>query len=117
MSCQGSARPRSTGARSAAPGAVDRQATCPFSAPRTAGLAPANRQAKAGATGPRATVPPMDITAYRDRRSRLADQLRRAGGGIAILPTAPERPRNADSDHPYRHDSHFHYLTGFDEPG
>ena len=59
----------------------------------------------------------MDITAYRDRRSRLADQLRRAGGGVAILPTAPERPRNADSDHPYRHDSHFHYLTGFDEPG
>ncbi len=59
----------------------------------------------------------MDITAYRERRSRLADQLRRAGGGIAILPTAPERQRNADSDHPYRHDSHFHYLTGFDEPG
>ena len=59
----------------------------------------------------------MDITAFRDRRSRLADQLRRAGGGVAILPTAPERPRNADSDHPYRHDSHFHHLTGFDEPG
>ena len=59
----------------------------------------------------------MDITAYRERRRRLADQLRRAGGGIAILPTAPERQRNADNDHPYRHDSHFHYLTGFDEPG
>ena len=59
----------------------------------------------------------MDITAYRERRRRFADQLRRAGGGIAILPTAPERQRNADNDHPYRHDSHFHYLTGFDEPG
>jgi Xaa-Pro aminopeptidase len=59
----------------------------------------------------------MDSTPYRERRRRLAEQMRRAGGGLAILPTAPERPRNADSDHPYRHDSHFHYLTGFDEPG
>jgi Xaa-Pro aminopeptidase len=50
------------------------------------------------------------------RRAQLAEQLRAAGGGVALLPTAPERPRNADSDHPYRHDSHFHYLTGFDAP-
>jgi Xaa-Pro aminopeptidase len=50
------------------------------------------------------------------RRTRLAEQLARLGGGVAVLPTAPERPRNGDSDHPYRHDSHFHYLTGFDEP-
>ena len=42
--------------------------------------------------------------------------LRDAGGGVAIVPTAPERQRNSDNDHPYRHDSHFHYLTGFDEP-
>ena len=50
------------------------------------------------------------------RRARLAEQLARHGGGVAVLPTAPERQRNGDSDHPYRHDSHFHYLTGFDEP-
>jgi Xaa-Pro aminopeptidase len=50
------------------------------------------------------------------RRQRLAIAMSRAGGGVAIVPTAPERPRNADNDHPYRHDSHFHYLTGFDEP-
>jgi len=66
---------------------------------------------------PAATVRAMNVAAFRDRRTRLAAQLRAAGGGIALLPTAPERPRNADSDHPYRHDSHFHYLTGFDEPG
>ena len=59
----------------------------------------------------------MDMTPFRERRSRLAAQLRAAGGGIALLSTAPERQRNADNDHPYRHDSHFHYLTGFDEPG
>ncbi len=34
-----------------------------------------------------------------------------------MLPTAPELPRNRDSDFPYRHDSYFHYLTGFNEPG
>ena len=36
--------------------------------------------------------------------------------GIAVVPTAPERPRNRDSDHLYRHDSYFYYLTGFTEP-
>jgi Xaa-Pro aminopeptidase len=51
-----------------------------------------------------------------ERRRRLARMLREAGGGVAIVPTAPERQRNSDVDHPYRHDSHFHYLTGFDEP-
>ncbi len=38
-------------------------------------------------------------------------------GGIAIIPTAPERPRNRDTDFVYRHDSYFYYLTGFAEPG
>ena len=51
------------------------------------------------------------------RRKRLAETLRAHGGGVAIVPTAPERQRNDDNDHPYRHDSGFHYLTGFGEPG
>ena len=42
--------------------------------------------------------------------------MRAAGGGIAALPTAPIRPRNADNDHPFRADSNFLHLTGFDEP-
>ena len=54
-------------------------------------------------------------TLYAQRRARLAAQL--GPGGIAILPTAPERPRNRDSDFLYRHDSYFYYLTGFTEPG
>ena len=58
----------------------------------------------------------MSTSLFVDRRERVAQALRAAGGGLAIVPTAPERPRNSDSDHPYRHDSHFHYLTGFDEP-
>jgi len=58
----------------------------------------------------------IPITPFIERRARLAQALRAAGGGIAVLPTAPVFRRNADNDHPYRHDSHFHYLTGFDEP-
>ena len=53
-------------------------------------------------------------TPYAERRARVAAQL--GPGGIAIVPTAPERQRNRDSDFPYRHDSYFYYLTGFTEP-
>ncbi len=60
--------------------------------------------------------PMQPSTPYPQRRARLAQAMRAAGGGLAVIPTAPERPRNADNDHPYRHDSSFHYLTGFDEP-
>ncbi len=38
------------------------------------------------------------------------------GGGIAVIPTAQELLRNRDSHYPFRADSYFHYLTGFDEP-
>ncbi|NDC61820.1 MAG: M24 family metallopeptidase [Betaproteobacteria bacterium] len=51
---------------------------------------------------------------HAQRRAALAAQL--GAGGTAIIPTAPERARNRDSDFPYRHDSYFFYLTGFTEP-
>ncbi|NMM82395.1 Xaa-Pro aminopeptidase [Acidovorax sp. SRB_14] len=51
---------------------------------------------------------------YAQRRARLATQL--GPQGIALIPTAPERQRNRDSDFLYRHDSYFYYLTGFTEP-
>jgi Xaa-Pro aminopeptidase len=38
------------------------------------------------------------------------------GGGVAILPTAPERTRNRDVLYAYRPDSDFYYLTHFPEP-
>ena len=59
----------------------------------------------------------MNETVFSTRRAALAQALHAAGGGVAIVPTAPEQPRNSDCDFPYRHDSSFHYLTGFDEPG
>jgi Xaa-Pro aminopeptidase len=55
-------------------------------------------------------------TAYAARRARLIAQMQARGGGIAIIPTAPEALRNNDADFPYRHDSYFYYLTGFTEP-
>ncbi|MGJ3702369.1 aminopeptidase P N-terminal domain-containing protein [Variovorax sp. AFSI2.2] len=51
---------------------------------------------------------------YAERRARLASQLGK--DGIAIVPTAPERQRNRDTDFLFRHDSYFYYLTGFTEP-
>ncbi|HZY17169.1 MAG TPA: aminopeptidase P N-terminal domain-containing protein [Ramlibacter sp.] len=56
----------------------------------------------------------MSNTLYAERRARVAAKLGR--DGIAIVPTAPERPRNRDSDFLFRHDSYFYYLTGFTEP-
>ncbi len=53
---------------------------------------------------------------YANRRARVLSQMHAQGGGVAIIPTAPEVMRNADADYPYRHDSYFYYLTGFTEP-
>src|SRR5437868_848898 len=53
---------------------------------------------------------------YADRRTELIAQMHATGGGVAIIPTAPEALRNNDADYPYRHDSYFYYLSGFTEP-
>ena len=37
-------------------------------------------------------------------------------GSIAILPAAPVRTRNRDVEYPYRQDSDFYYVTGYEEP-
>jgi len=62
------------------------------------------------------TEPTIAVDVYRKRRERVLAALREAGGGVAIVPTAPEVLRNRDADYPYRHDSYFYYLTGFTEP-
>ncbi|MBU3556304.1 Xaa-Pro aminopeptidase [Polynucleobacter sp. Ross1-W9] len=55
---------------------------------------------------------------YQLRRNTLAEQIfAKTSGGIAVVSTAPELSRNRDSEFPYRHDSDFYYLTGFEEPG
>ena len=60
----------------------------------------------------------MNNKIYQERRSALAKQIHaKSSGGIAVISTAPELARNRDSEFPYRHDSDFFYLTGFEEPG
>lgn len=56
----------------------------------------------------------IPVKEFNDRRRRLMERM--ASDSIAILPAAPERVRNRDVLHPFRQDSDFHYLTGFDEP-
>ena len=51
---------------------------------------------------------------FAKRRRRLMDMM--GEGSIAIVPTSPVRPRNRDVEFPFRPDSNFYYLTGFDEP-
>ena len=51
---------------------------------------------------------------YIRRRQHLMSQM--DAGGIAIIPAAPELIRNRDAEFPYRQDSDFYYLTGFNEP-
>lgn len=57
-----------------------------------------------------------ELEPHRARRKRLLAQMAARGGGVLVLPTAPETIRNRDTHYPYRHDSYFYYLTGFTEP-
>lgn len=51
---------------------------------------------------------------YNNRRQRLMEQM---GKGVAVLKGAPEQTRTNDTEYPYRQDSDFFYLTGYNEPG
>ena len=56
----------------------------------------------------------MKMAEFARRRRQLMRMMGR--DAIAILPAAPVRKRNADTEYPYRQDSDFHFLTGFPEP-
>ena len=53
---------------------------------------------------------------YKERRQKLLEALGAGGPSVAVFPAAPVMLRNADTEHDYRQDSDFYYLTGFDEP-
>lgn len=74
----------------------------------------ASAASRAAADAPRG--PDGGAALYRARRERVLAALRAKGGGVALVPTAPEVLRNRDAEYPYRHDSYFYYLTGFTEP-
>jgi Xaa-Pro aminopeptidase len=56
----------------------------------------------------------MEKKEFARRRKRLQGLM--GEGAIAILTTAPVRVRNRDVEYPFRPDSDFYYMTGFDEP-
>ncbi|HVK61142.1 MAG TPA: aminopeptidase P N-terminal domain-containing protein [Bdellovibrionales bacterium] len=57
--------------------------------------------------------PTFNMNVFRERRQTLA---KRAQGSAIIIPSHPEYIRNHDVHHPYRQDSSFFYLTGWEEP-
>jgi len=58
----------------------------------------------------------FDSTIHAARRAAVQAAMRAQGGGTMLLPAADEKVRNADNHHPFRQDSDFAWLTGFDEP-
>jgi Xaa-Pro aminopeptidase len=56
----------------------------------------------------------MDRKEFARRRRQFMRMIGKEA--IAILPAAPVRHRNGDIEYAYRQDSHFYYLTGFQEP-
>ncbi|MCP9809051.1 aminopeptidase P N-terminal domain-containing protein [Cyanobium sp. HWJ4-Hawea] len=54
------------------------------------------------------------MTIFAQRRSRFFAEL---GGAAAVIPAAPMVVHHADCEYPFRQNSDFWYLTGFDEPG
>lgn len=56
----------------------------------------------------------MNKKEFSQRRKALAEQM--GPNSIAILPSATMKTRNRDVDFPFRQDSDFYYLSGFEEP-
>jgi len=55
----------------------------------------------------------MEASEFKRRREQLMEQI--GTGNIAIIASANTRSRNRDVDYPFRQDSDFYYLTGFNE--
>ncbi|MDO6514919.1 Xaa-Pro aminopeptidase [Neptuniibacter sp. 2_MG-2023] len=56
----------------------------------------------------------ISLEQFAQRREQLMDKM--LPGSIAIIPAAQMKQRNSDVEYPFRQDSHFYYLTGFNEP-
>ncbi len=55
----------------------------------------------------------FDLHVFSQRREQFLAQL---GGAAAVIPAATMVKHHADCDYPFRQNSDFWYLTGFDEP-
>lgn len=59
-------------------------------------------------------LPCINQSEFAERRQRLAEQL--PVNSVVIVPSAKLQHRNSDVESPFRQDSDFYYLSGFDEP-
>ncbi|HPY42169.1 MAG TPA: aminopeptidase P N-terminal domain-containing protein, partial [Thiolinea sp.] len=60
------------------------------------------------------TIPTIPANEFAERRQRLLGKL--GENAIAIIQSSSVVIRNRDADFPFRQDSDFLYLTGFNEP-
>ena len=81
------------------------------------------RVARRSARTPSATIaaalaspPPPRITRQEYQRRRLRLMAMMEPGTIALIPAAKIAKRTRVTDYPFRQDSDFYYLTGFEEP-
>jgi Xaa-Pro aminopeptidase len=56
----------------------------------------------------------MKQSEFKKRRKKLMQRIGK--GNIALISSASTRVRNRDVEYPFRQDSDFYYLTGFNEP-
>ena len=56
----------------------------------------------------------LNISIFKERRAKVASQME--SNSILMLCSSNIVPRNNDTTFPFRQDSNFYYLTGFNEP-
>src|SRR3990167_8845943 len=56
----------------------------------------------------------MTVNIYSNRRERLLTSI--PNNSVVLVPAAVELTRSRDTEYPFRQDSDFFYLTGFNEP-
>lgn len=66
------------------------------------------------ATFPPFGPPPFNAKFHAERRDKLMSML--PANTTLLVPGANLKARNGDVDYPFRQESNFYYLTGFDEP-
>lgn len=55
----------------------------------------------------------MKNTPFKNRRKKILDQM---ASGIALIPSGSMQVRSNDTEFPFRQESNFYYLSGFNEP-
>jgi len=55
----------------------------------------------------------MNNTIFKNRRNKILEKME---DGVALIPSGSMKVRSNDTEFPFRQESNFYYLSGFDEP-